>query len=298
LGVYKHVDTDYEVEAVSAGTTSFTLTLTTNVTDIEVDDVIGLHSFSNYVEYIAEDSIAASTTEKFDLDGFYVVSAVDKNVITLLTPTVQTEITKCVGSITCFLKVRAANISSANTILQQNLDTNDYLWIDNVSGLGKWSVLKNENLFTEQLRLTKPSTSSDVSFGTAMSVDDRNTTLIVGAPDQGDGKVYVYSRATDSINFVQTQVIEPFKFGNDLEQFGAAVAVSPDGAYVIVGSPNASNVKTKYAGTFVPGSDYGKGSIVAKDQQLWKSLVDIEGEEASIQFNSFNSITYIVDVLI
>ena len=296
-GVYKHVDTDYEVEAVSAGTTSFTLTLTTNVTDIEVDDVIGLHSFSNYVEYIAEDSIAASTTEKFDLDGFYVVSAVDKNVITLLTPTVQTEITKCVGSITRFLKVRAANISSANTILQQNLDTNDYLWIDNVSGLGKWSVLKNENLFTEQLRLTKPSTSSDVSFGTAMSVDDRNTTLIVGAPDQGDGKVYVYSRATDSINFVQTQVIEPFKFGNDLEQFGAAVAVSPDGAYVIVGSPNASNVKTKYAGTFVPGSDYGKGSIVAKDQQLWKSLVDIEGEEASIQFNSFNSITYIVDVL-
>ena len=295
--VYKHIDSDYTVESVSAGSTTFDLTLTSNVSDIVVGDVIGLHSFTNYVEYTGQDSSASSTTEQFDLEGFYRVTEVNKNIITVATTTPQTEILTCNGSITRFIKVRTDSVSSANTTLQTILTPSDYVWIDNVGDTGKWAVLKNENSFTEQVRLTKPSTSPDITFGTAMGVDDRNTTLIVGAPDEGDGKVYVYLRSTDSLNFVQTQVIEPFKFGNDLERFGAAVAVSPDGKYIIVGSPNASNVKTKYAGAFVPSTTYVKGSIVSKDQQLWKSLNDINGEVVNIEFNSFNSIAQVVDAL-
>jgi hypothetical protein len=203
-------------------------------------------------------------------------------------------------------------------------------------------------LFTEKLRLTKPSSSADESFGTSMTIDDRNTTLLVGAPTQGNGTVYVYTRPTDSLNFVQTQVIEAVsgiadtyrnwatsvaytnetiifngvfyecttphtssvelgfesaKFTKinvpaDAQHFGAAVAISPDGAYVIVGSPNASNVKTKYiAGGFVAGDDYSKGAIVSNEEQLWKTLVSIQGELDSIEFNSFSSVTQIVDVL-
>ena len=40
-----------------------------------------------------------------------------------------------------------------------------------------------------------------------------------------------------------------------------------------------------------------KVEIVSKDQQLWKALNDIEGAEAAIQFNSFNSVTQVVDAL-
>ena len=341
--VYKHIDTDYIVEAVSEGTTSFSLTLTTNVNDIVVGDVIGLHSFSNYV-----DDSTASASEKFDLEGFFVVSAVDKNIITVDTTVDQLEILNCVGSITTFLKVRASTITSANTILQQDLIPNDYVWIDNVAGANQWAVLKNDNLFTEKLRLTKPSSSTDESFGTSMAIDDRNTTLLVGAPTHGNGTVYVYTRPTDSLNFVQTQVIEVVsgiadtysswapsveyttqtiifngvfyecitphnssvelgfesaKFTKinvpaDAQHFGAAVAISPDGAYIIVGSPNASNVKTKYiAGGFVAGNNYSKGVIVSNEEQLWKALVSIQGELAAIEFNSFSSVTQIVDVL-
>tara|TARA_B110000090_G_scaffold78344_1_gene89240 strand:+ start:4696 stop:19641 length:14946 start_codon:yes stop_codon:yes gene_type:complete len=295
--VYKHIDTDYEVEAVSEGTETFTLTLPKNVKTIIAGDIIGLHSFSNYNEYNAGDSTIPSTLEKYDLEGFYTVTKVVNNVITVATTTAQTEIPSCVGSITKFLKVRAATVSAANTILQENITPNDYIWIDNLSGEGRWAVLKNENLFTEQLRIIKESVSTDISFGTSMAVDDRNTTLIVGAPDEGNGKVYVYSRPAPALNFIQTQVITPFAFGNTLERFGAAVAISPDGSNIIIGSPNASNVKTKYTGEFVAGTDYGKGSVVTKDQQIWKSLVDVEGAEANIQFNSFNSITQVVDEL-
>jgi hypothetical protein len=138
--VYKHIDTDYVVEAVSAGSSEFTLTLTKNLTDIAAGDVIGLHSFSN-------------GSEKFDLEAFYAVISVDKNVITVATSVAQTEIPRCTGSITRFLKVRAADISSANTIMQESLTPNDYIWIDSISGAGQWSVLKNENLFTRKIKI-------------------------------------------------------------------------------------------------------------------------------------------------
>ena len=291
--VYKHVDTDYVVEAVLEGTTTFNLILTKNVTDIAVNDVIGIHSFSNYI-----DDSTLDTDEVFDLEGFFVVSAVDKNIITLITATAQDEIPRCIGSITKFITARATNIDAANIIVQNELVLNDNLWIDNVAGDNQWAVLKNDNLFKESFRTVKQSTSVDESFGTAISVDDRNTTMLVGAPDEDDGKVYVYSRATDSLNFVQTQIIEPLKVSDNTQRFGAAIAISPDGAYMIVGSPNASNVKTKYiAGGFVSGTDYTKGAIVSKDQQLWKALNDIEGAEAAIEFNSFNSVTQVVDAL-
>ena len=69
------------------------------------------------------------------------------------------------------------------------------------------------------------------------------------------------------------------------------VGFSPDGKYLVIGSPNASNVKTKYAGSFQNAQDYPKNSIVAKDQGLWRSKIDIEGKEDNIIFNSFDSVT-------
>lgn len=135
--VYKHVDTDYVVEAVLEGTTTFNLILTKNVTDIAVNDVIGIHSFSNYI-----DDSTLDTDEVFDLEGFFVVSAVDKNIITLITATAQDEIPRCIGSITKFITARATNIDAANIIVQNELVLNDNLWIDNVAGDNQWAVLK------------------------------------------------------------------------------------------------------------------------------------------------------------
>ena len=276
--VYKHVDTDYIVESIEAGSTEFNITLTTNVTDIIVDDVIGMSNVGN-------------TT----LDKFYIVSKVDKNVITLVTSSAVQEIAECKGNITKFLSVRSASIPDANTVLQKNLDEGDLHWIDNFNG--NWSVIKNTNNFTEQLKVQKDSSAVDLSYATSMAVDSRNTTLVVGAPDENDGKVYIYTRASDSINFVQSQVIEPVKYGNDLERFGAGLDISPDGDFIIVGSPDASNVKTKYEGSFVATDPYPKGSIVSSNQQLWRSVVDIQPQVANVVYNSFDSVTDVIDQL-
>ena len=152
------------------------------------------------------------------------------------------------------------------------------------------TVPTNSSSFTAHVVNTGTWVNNGSLFGSSMAVDDRNTTLIVSTPDSEDGKVYVYNRPTNALTYTLTQTIEPFKFGNDRQRFGAGLAISPDGEYIIVGSPNASNVKTKYSGAFQNAVDYPKNSIVGKDQGLWRAKIDVEGEEANIQFNSFSSV--------
>ena len=152
------------------------------------------------------------------------------------------------------------------------------------------TIPTNSSSFTAHTYKTGKWTNNGSNFGTSIAVDDRNTTLLVSTPDDADGKVHVYNRPTNALTYTLTQTIEPFKFGNDRQRFGAGLAISPDGEYVVVGSPNASNVKTKYSGIFQTSVDYPKNSIVGKDQGLWRAKIDIEGEEDNIVFNSFSSV--------
>ena len=277
--VYKHVDTPNVIESISKGQTMFDVKMRKNVVDIEAGDIIGIHA----VHY--QDS------SLINIEDFYTVEKVNKNVVTVKTsvPVIE-DYVDIIGNVTRFQKVRAANIVEANSIAQENLSGDDLIWVDKITEDNEWAVYKNTNNLKEHQRIDNESTTDGDNFGTAMSTDDRNTTLVVGSPDKDDGKVYVYNRPTNGLTYTLTQTINPTKFGNDNERFGASVALSPDGAYLLVGSPNASNVKTKYAGAFVPQTDYPKNSIVSKDQGLWRAKIDIAGEEDAINFNSFSSV--------
>ena len=284
--IYKHRDTDLVIERIGTGDTTVPVTLTKNVSGISKDDIIGI------TQVVHPDS------SKETFEGFFAVDSVLNNVINIkVTTPITTEIEDVVGNITKFVSVRANNIVDANNISQQDISQNDLIWIDNVTANNEWAVYKNTNQFTEQHRIQNTEAGSGHLFGSEMAVDDRNTTLLVGAPDNADGKVFVYNRPSSRLTYTLTQILEPSKFGNDFEKFGKAVAISPDAQYLVIGSPEASNVKTKYQGAFITTTDYSKGSIVLKDEQLWRSLVDIEGEEANIQFNSFSSVTETISTL-
>jgi len=290
--VYKHIDTPHVIENISKSTTSATGTelvevrLRSNPTDITADQIIGISQ------------VYHPDSSKETFEGFFVVDSVVNNIITIQVTTKLTqEIVDIVGNVTTFTSVRAANVVEANSIAQKDLQKDDLLWVDSVTANNEWAVYKNTNHFAEQHRVYNPQSGSDHLYGTELAVDDRNTTLIIGSPDNADGKVFVYHRPSNRLTYTLTQILEPTKYGNDLERFGKAVAISPDAKYLVIGSPNASNIKTKYQGSFINTNDYSKGSIVLKDDQLWKSLVDIEGQEGNIQFNSFSSTTETISSL-
>lgn len=296
--VYKHIDTDYQIESIGKGDTSFNITLSTNANTLAVGEIIGVHSVYDYVEAAEDSTTDVPTTTRYNVDKFYKITNISNNVITVATSVpVTEEILKCRGSISAFTTARASDIVAANVISQNNVNLNDLLWIDNISENQEWAVYKNVNQFSEQHRILNDRSGTGHNYGTAISTDDRNTTLLIGSPDNSDGKVFVYNRPTNSLNYTLTQVLEPFKTGDDNERFGASVALSPDAKYAVVGSPNASNVKTKFQGPFVPTQDYPKNSIVSKDQGLWRALVNIEGQEDNIQFNSFYSVAQVISEL-
>ena len=71
--------------------------------------------------------------------------------------------------------------------------------------------------------------------------------------------------------------------------FGESIDISPDGEYLVVGIPGASNVKTRFTGAFSKSETYNKGDIVKHKESLWKANRQVLPEVLAESFSSFDS---------
>jgi hypothetical protein len=71
-----------------------------------------------------------------------------------------------------------------------------------------------------------------------------------------------------------------------LGKFGTSVSITPDSNYLFVGSPDASNVATRYRGVLDPAGAYETGDIVSQKGTLWRAKVDIIPESSTINLLS------------
>ena len=60
--------------------------------------------------------------------------------------------------------------------------------------------------------------------------------------------------------------------------FGQSVAMSPDGKYLAIGSPHASNTKSRMKGDYQNNLSYLQGDIVLYSDQLWKAPRNVEAD--------------------
>ena len=67
--------------------------------------------------------------------------------------------------------------------------------------------------------------------------------------------------------------------------FGQSVAVSPDGKYLAIGSPHASNVKSKLKGDYNNSISYTQGDIVLYSEQLWKADRNVDADALQVYSN-------------
>jgi len=270
--VYTHVNTDLTVvsgEEISA--TIVKLTLKTTPDNLVVGDIIGVYNVDGLV------------------NNFYKILDISGTTIQIQTTVaISSSVSGIEGKITRLLGVRVGNVEEANILLQNNNPTPlNRLWIDDI-GTGAWNVLENKNRFNEHQIVTNNDLGVNHSYGTALAADNKNTVLAIGAPDNGDGKVFIYTRAGNGGSYQLMQEITPEEgLADDLERFGASLTISSDGKFLAVGSPAASNVKTLYTGDYVPDENYGTNSIVRYQDSLWKAQERIDGEVDNIEFNSF-----------
>ena len=292
--VIQHTETTLRIENAKPVGSTITLNLNQTVREIAVGDIFGITN--------------ANTQSLTTLDGFYKATKVEGNKVDFTTEN-QTwleidEDTELSGTITIFTTQRTKTVSDANKNVTANLSSNELIWIDDDDNQ-KWTVLKNSPVYSEHQKILSSLQldSTQQGFGHSISVNDANTKMAVGIPFKGNGEVHIYVRPNDSTNFILDQILDaPTNIAEAYDgstpttsmNFGESVALSPDGKYLAVGSPQASNTKSYYQGEFRTGVAYQKQQIVKYGTNLYKAIQPIDPATGAIQFGSFDSYLGIV----
>ena len=292
--VLQHTETNLRIKEVSPVGNTITLTLNFTARQIAVGDIFGITN--------------ANTASLTALDGFYKATDVKGNKVTFETEKQDwleiDETIEISGTVTIFTSQRTATINAANKNITANLSSNELVWIDDDDN-SKWTVLKNTPVYKEHQKVQSSLQldSTQHGFGHSISVNQNNTKMAVGIPFKGNGEVHVYTRPSDNTNFVLDQIIEaPTDVADSYDgstpttsmNFGESVALSPDGQYLVVGSPQASNTFSFYKGEFQQGTPYTKSQIVKYGPNLYKAIQNIDPATGAIQFDSFDSYLNIV----
>ena len=294
--VYQYKNSGHDITSITKADKSFTIQLSSIPADIKVGDIVGILEVTN-VTYNPEDSTQQATFAESTAKGFYKVKNITLDKIEFDSDSPPSDFENASGILTKFESVRASNLDTANVVAQKGMENGFKIWVDN-DGVGKWTVIERTSNFSKSTTIANPegvtNDSSITNFAESFSVDERNCLLAVGAPNDEDGKVYVYRRPSESVNWELLQVLEPITLYASTQRFGSSVKVSADGKYVIVGAPNASNVKTTFKGTYNQPTDYSAGDIVTYQNSYWSADTAIQGSESNITFNSFGNYDQIV----
>ena len=246
------------------------------------------------------DIIGIVGASDFNLNGLYEVDNTNLEKIQIRVPANAT-VLEFSDKKFFVIKLRSVRISSdadINNVIQQNIYDKQRLWIDNYNGT--WSVLENNSVYENKQTITNASIYDSTSheFSKSITASSNNNNLFISAPGDGDGKVSYYRRTKETFNLQLDQEIvldniDLLDYADS--RFGESIDVSPDGEYLVVGIPNASNVKTRLAyndaGTFEfdPTKTYNKNEIVKYRESFWKANREILPQIASQPFSTFDS---------
>lgn len=202
-----------------------------------------------------------------------------------------------VAQILTLAESRLSTVEQINTIVNnRGLQENDTFWVDQ-SDDDRWAVLKNNSVYQSHQEISNTK-NTDTQFGKSISANNNNTLLAISAPTESEGKIYVYEKGTETGQYSLLQIIDsPVEniFDSNSQTFdtgveyGRTLALSDDGLHLMVGVPNASNIRTNFAGTYDPELTYNVNQTVLYKEQLWQALNTIYSRDDSVDFNSFNS---------
>lgn len=298
--VYQYVNSGILIDEISIKTDindKIYVHATTNVNNIEKGQIIGVNDITKFIVDIQDNTkgIFANSI----VNGFFEVSSVTNNIIELnastsFVPQVAGEsFGKGNGYISVFDSARVPDISSANRLAEKNIAENFKIWLDNDTN-NRWAVLQNQNTFYEHDVVSNPE-SGNTNFLSSIAFDKRNNWMVIGAPNDGEGKVYIYNRPSTNAKWMLQEILQPDLTAATNQTFGFSVAISPDAKFLLVGAPTASNIKTFFVGDYATTSTYNQNDIVKYNDNFWQALSKIIQDQSNITFSSvqnYNNILY------
>jgi hypothetical protein len=273
--VYSHVLTNYTIEKIENSDKGYALELSTVDFDVEIGEIIGIYNIT-------------------DIEGFAKVYDIENNVIYIENSSANDiALDAPQPRISRLLSARFTDIAQVNNNSELFENGLDRIWVDSVDS-SAWRVLDRKPVFETKQQISDAD-SKEFNYGSAIASNQSNTVLAVGSPDETDGKVYVYTRSVQTSDYRLAAILEAESDAADPQQrFGASVAVSEDGEYIAIGSPDASSVKSFYAGEYQETANYTQNEIVRYQDSLWQALVNIQGRVPSVEFGSFESVPQIL----
>ena len=242
---------------------------------------------------------------EYSINGLYEIDSINLNTVQIRVPR-DNEILDFEDELFAISKlrtVRVDDVTKINTAINQELYAQQKLWVDSYNS--EWTVLENNPVYLNSQSVINPSDydSTDQGFSNSVAATKNNNNVFISSENDLNGKVSVYRRTREVSNLLLDQEIifdddEIFDINN--ADFGKSVAVSPDGEYLVVGIPQASDVKTRLAykteaGTgantfdFQTDAEYNKNDIVRYRESLWKVNRAILPEITNQPFSTFDT---------
>ena len=241
------------------------------VPNIEKDDIIVLRNLES-------------------IDGTYKVQRVYNNFIEIFT--FNNSVFKLEEDSTTGILIKLESIrfdtpeQLAAKRYNQNKIRGEKVWIDK-DQTDRWLVLENIDAFSES-ELPSPSKIINQQFGYDVKISDNKLWMVVSAPTESGGKVFVYNRPNNISKWTFVQSLfspsEYITLGNEL--FGNSVDIVENGSLIVISAPNASNLKSYFKGNFNPAATYFPNDIVKYDNRLWKNLNSVVGDGSTITVES------------
>ena len=269
-----------------------------NLVEITLDKwAVGILSVGDYI------GVRGATA--YSINGLYEIDNINLNTIQIRVPSGNdiSNFEEEKFAMSKLRTVRVEDVTGINAATNQDIYSKQRLWIDTYNS--EWAVLENNAVYLNSQAITNPSEydSTDQGFSNSVAITKNNTNVFVSAPNDANGKVSVYRRTRESSNLLLDQEItieNDNLFTRANSNFGRSVAVSPDGEYLVVGIPQASDVNTRLsyktdAATglstfdFQPDANYIKNDIVRYRESLWKTNRAILPQIANQPFSTFDT---------
>jgi hypothetical protein len=283
--IYRFTALENPVNSVTYQSTTSKLTVSfNNVHDFSVNSIIG---FKQSVIF----------------DGFYKVLEVTPTSISF-----NVTLTGSLGNPFSYLKdivsfklssQRASSIDVADTVFPQEFVSGELLWTDD-NGQGLWTTWKNEPVYNgSEIFYTNP--VRDLGFGREIAVSQNGRIAAVATKT---GQVLTYYKASSSASWVQRDFITEIPisksnaFGVNLNEdvkLATVLALSDDGVWLAVGSPNAGYACTKYKQSWSNTTEYNLDDIVLYDNNFYKSITESNTNHNPLE-KAFWRLTYYIPV--
>jgi hypothetical protein len=247
-------------------------------------------TFSHNHELRAGDYVGIRESGGFD--GFYKIT--DMNPVTIIISTTLTTAPlvpyEGLNDIVIFRfnSQRASSIDTANSSIPQEIKSGELLWTDD-NGSGIWSTWQNDTVYADsEIKFSLP--KAGLGFGREIAITSDGSLAAISTKT---GQTFIYHKSSPSSSWIQRDTIDAPEisksdvFGNNSNEFvqlAEVLAMSPDGAWLAIGSPTASNAatiqKTYYkavdilAGTNSGLAGQGAVSLYKKDANNIFTLVD------------------------